>query len=553
MGTDIKNLTIKIRVGKDPQFKDFDFSKLSGNVGSGNILYHSTKQYPIATLLNQNRKDRLSFLTDNKKFQTLLNQKTTVSTPEQETNIINNNIINTLFVLFPTFFEQKKNISTSYDERISKDSIRAKYNLFQVNRSIITTQEEGEDEYVYYDNKTVDKLVWLNDVYNVPEYVELLAAVYKFFRFTKDQGKIQVEKNLENNATILEKENIKTSLRDWKTDLGWTPSTPPTKKSTPEGDSTDTILKNYEVFVQPTILTGKTEAEIEKEQKEKDKAVKGIMEQLNYLEGRIVENDRSPKSAILNKIIKAFTPLVSSYKIKQMFAENRVLIKNEKVKFSKEEERLYSQLNEYTEYKSLEEAILKFKKEVIKSSNPDLDRLLTNFQDNSKEEEQKEFLYFVLAAYRISTNTELLKKWGVKKEELEKIQSYETKKNLLYVGPVQTTSGKHLIYVGLDVISSKLSQKEHTSRNCVYKNEKLGDFTVSLYNKLFGSYLQGIENFIVLNNEYILDLPKPPAKPTQGQPIPPAPPAKGGKRLSRKKRANKRRPRTKRRTRGRTN
>lgn len=558
MGTDIKNLTIKIRVGNDPQFKDIELSKLSGsgNIGTGNILYHNTKQYPIAALLNQGRTDRMSFLTDNKKFQTLLAKSPTVSAekPEDGIKLINNNIIDTLFILFPTYFEQRKNITTSYDERISKESIREKYNLFQINKSFFTPKEEGDDEYTYYNDKTVDKLVWLNDVYNVPEYVELLAAVYKFFRFMKVEGKKQVDKNVENNIGILKKENITNSLDSWKRDLGWKPpppSSPPkdSEISSKEGESTETILNSYKKFIENMAVDTDTEEDKKKKEGLKDTAVKEIIEQLNYLEGRIVENDRTSKSSTINKIIKDFTPLVSSYKIKQMFVENRILIKNEKIKLSKEEERLYNQLKEFPEYKSLEEAIQKFKKEVVKSSNPDLDKLLADFQDNNKEDAQKEFLYFVLAVYKVSTNPELIKNLGLTPDEIKKIQPYETKKDLLYVGPILIPSGKYLVYVGVDVISTKLSRKEHTSKNCVYKNEKLGDFTVSLYNKLFGSYVSGIDNFIVLNKEYILNMPKPPSgtqgQPgAQGQPGPPMPPAKGGSRFSRKKKATRRRSKT---------
>lgn len=553
MGTDIKNLTIKIRVGKDPQFTDFEFSKLSesGSTGSGNLLYHTTKQYPIASLLNKDRKERLSFLTNTKKFQELLNQNPTAiaenADNKEKIKVIDNNIVDTLFVLFPTYFEQKKNITTSYDERISKEPKRSKYNLFQLNRSFFLPKEEGDDEYTYYNDKTVDRLVWLNDVYNVPEFVEWTAAVYKFFLFMKIQGKAQVEKNVENNAKILKTDKIIESLTEWEKDMeidyARNNRTPTTKTTvSPEGKSIHSISTSYANYINAN------------DDNEKDTAVKEIMEQLNYLEGRIVENDRSTKSDTLTKIIKAFTPLVSSYKIKQMFADNRFLIKNEKIRFSKEEERLYTQLKEFPEYKSLEEAIQKFKSAVVKSSNPDLDKLLTDFQDNSKEKEkeQKEFLYFVLAVYKVSTNKELFAKLELTADEQRTIKTYESNKNLPYVGPLLTPSGKYLIYLGLDVISTKLSQKVHTSRNCVYKNEKLGDFAVALYNKLFGSYLQGIENFIVLNNEYILDLPKPPDKPTQGQPMPPAPPSpqvKGGNRFSRKKKAARRRTRTKRRTR----
>lgn len=549
MGTDIKNVTIKIRVGNDPQFKDFEFSKLSGsgNIGTGNLLYHNTKQYPIASLLNQGRTDQLSSLTDNKKFQAFLAKSPTVSAEKTEDgiNLINNNIIDTLFVLFPTYFEQRKNITTSYDERISKESIRTKYNLFQIKKSFFTPKEEGDDEYTYYNDKTVDKLVWLNDVYNVPEYAELMAAVYKFFRYMKVEGKKQVENNVINNTEILKKDNIQNSLAVWIGELnkGTTSGT----SGSPESVSTQDILDNYNNFIEP-IDSGMTPEQIEAKQKTKDENVKKIMTRLNSLEDSIVENERSTstKSDTLKKIIKAFTPLVSSYKIKQMFATNGFLIKNEKIRFSKEEERLYNQLKEYKEYITFEEAIQKFKKEVLKSSNPDLESLFTDFQDNSKGGKQAEFLYFVLAVYKVSSNPELIKNLGLTPDDIKKIQPYETKKNLLYVGPVLIPSGKYLVYVGLDVISTKLSRKEHTSKNCVYKNEKLGDFTVSLYNKLFGSYISGIENFIVLNKEYILNLPKPPSGQPgpQGQPGQPMPPSKGGSRFSRKKKATRRRSKT---------
>lgn len=543
-----EKLNVKVFLGDSLASEDFSFSLLSSNKGeskktilTNELLFSSIQNIPFQSIETEN--ERREVLTNGTFFAQNIKASPKVSKPEDIRTVFNNNIITTLFFLFPTYYGSVPNIHNSYDDKIPHSGI-AKINapVLKKNR-VVSTPANG---IVYYKGDTVIQLTWRNDVFNVPEFQQLFSAIYGFYVWSKTEGIKKIKAGFQKiTENLLDSKNgiekfLEKSFNDLpKTaEIGSKSSDKGTTSSVVSIDTVEDITKIFkklkDSFLElklnfnargQELIKEKTDElpvnviELNKSNYEKKQDVvlsemSQNVKELIYYSNTYFQNSSHPAGSIVKSAIENFSSLISNRSINDALENNEYIFKTDEP-LPKNQQTLYDNLEKYPEYAKMTKAVADFRAFVLRTSNPDLDRLCGDFFGNNN----RNLLYFILYCQKNFL--------GSTKGKVELEKSFENiqtniseqginSSKLYYVGGIVQRSNKNwLIYVGLDVIRGKVSEiNQDKIKKCVFGNEKLGN--------LFTELIQTTNRASVKNYFYdVIDtgpkiLEQSPPKPKQG-------------------------------------
>ena len=507
-----EKLNIKVFLGDSLTPEDFSFSLLSTKTGSifptgSNDLFFSSLQN-ISFQTVETETERVRVLTNQSVFSQNIKSSTRATKPEDIRTTFNNNIITVLFFLFPAFLYSTPNIHNSFDDKVPHSGV-AKINapVLKKNRKVATP----EDGIVYYKGNTVVQLTWKNDVFNVPEFQQLFSEIYKFYVWSKNEGiqklRAGLLKIVENLADT--RNGIATALENNEKNLNSQKNSKPDNYSSSLSMSEQTIteiwetmkkLRDYHTELFTNYKDRLTELINEKKEKKsteitgaskkiydekQEKIVMKISEQINvlkYFDTTYNQNTSriTPVGSIVKGTIENFSSLIANRSVYDVLEKNEYIFKTDDP-LPKNQLVLYDNLAKYPEYTKMVDAVAKFRGIVVKTLNPELDRLCNDFFNNTN----RDLLYFILHIqknflYSTRGKTVLENSFSDINEQIA--EQGRNSANLYYVGGItQRSNNTLLIYIGLDVIRGKVTTiNQDKLKKCLFGNERLGNLFTEL-------------------------------------------------------------------------
>lgn len=507
-----EKLNIKLFVGDSQNPEDFSFSQLSTKTGgifpvaSNDLFFSSVQNIPFYT--DSTHEERIRILTNSSVFFQNIKASPRVTKPDDIRNTINNNIMTVLFSLFPSFYNSTPNIHNSFDDKIPHSGV-AKINapVLKKNRKVSTIK----DNIVYYKGNTVVQITWKNDVFNIPEFQQLFSSIYSFYVWSKTEGMQKIKSGLQkivenlidpkNGISNTLEKNIK-GLPDaaGSSSSRTITSTPISKETIDEilkiinelKNNYDSLKKNFDNRKNelndeknaktPIAKTEETKKIYEENQQViVDKIIERINE-LKYYDNTYNQNSSytSPVGSIIKGTIENFNSLLANRSLYDVFEKNEYVFKTDDP-LPKIQQVLFDNLSRYPKYTEMTEAINKFRSIVIKTSNPDLDRLCNDFFNNTN----RNLLYFILHIHKnflYSTRGKTVLENSFKNIQDDIAEQGRNSSNLYYVGGItQRANNTLLIYVGMDLIRGKVTEiNEEKLKKCLFGNERLGNLFTEL-------------------------------------------------------------------------
>ena len=380
-------------------------------------------------------------------------------------NNIKNNIMLMLYLIFPTNYPTYNNIMNSYDtifSGIMKMTSSSLSSIIPFLLSISLGIKSTKQKYSYIKTPskgicTVIQVIWLNDLYNHPEYKKIISEYIKFQEW-KIIESYKKEKELKSEYTKFQKK-YSTGLQKLNESLKKISN--PTKRfeQTYYGYADKNYLKEYEFIKEtiPQILNfGNIEDTINNLIKFKfsfnilkvklGKELQDIRKDFN--EEQIIGDIN--KLEMINEIVNVY---LNKKELKVENDKSKEDYQYKMTDYDKESENLKNRIknewkdyNKYTEFIKLIQTFIRPNNE---SSNNSLQDLIENFIKG--EDEDREF-------------EKILSKSNTNSSKIE--TGITIKSN----DPI-----KNVIYVRMDVIAGEINDKNKNSINCIFNGEYLGN------------------------------------------------------------------------------
>lgn len=431
-------------------------------------------KYPYSVLYNIASSDNgyskiVRFFFDKIKFRQVLKKYSghTSNSESQYDDNIKYNIKLMITLLFPTEWPSKDNYITSYDQFILKKgpeiSWKKRIQLLKSNSNFTTIALNGS---VY----TIIKSIWLNDLYNHPDYFQLMEEYNKYSLWTENANEL-INKQIISFIKLLQKKYI-----------------PFDKKSIFHEDNIQKLTEQKDDIATEVSRSG-VQRNFDLEQNYKDlkllldllkiESKKDLISNLNnttifdyneYIQNILkIINDIASKNVARIKIDNITVNINNLSKdLKKIFLLQKVLRdyiipKNINIYIENEDPDIIQLLKtDYPQYMKFIEQIKKLLPPMNESSNTILQNAIKNFSENNDEENKASMgIYFKTILDDLYTL-----------RNPSKIDVLYTGLNIINMN--KDDDAKYEIYISFDLLEGEYNMDTIKSINCNYSGLYLG-------------------------------------------------------------------------------
>ena len=372
-----------------------------------------------------------------------------------------NNIMFMLFIIFPTNYPIMNNLSTSYDRMILGNPELYSGSLAGIIPfivSILMGNKTDKQKYSYIKTPskgicTVSQIIWLNDIYNNPEYKETIKK-YEEFQEWKIIELYKKEKELQKKIKKFNKK-YSNGLNQFNDLL--------IKIKNPKEYFRQTYVYNVEYLKEYENLKEIIPI-IQTLNRETITKLISFRHSFTNLKNRL-SLEEIHKDFDYDEILEKINEIEMLNEIINYYLGDKIRIRTKKIKkrrsnIDKESEELENRIKttwkEYNKYSEFINFIQQFTYPNNESSNKQLQKLITSFINGEDNENNFE---------KILT------------KNIEDIENIDTGITINNSKPIKNT-----IYVRIDVIGGEISDDNKSSIKCIFSGENLGNELKNLLN-----------------------------------------------------------------------
>jgi hypothetical protein len=438
-------------------------------------------------LLKQKEELRLMNIKNNRKFQTNPNENNQlfILDKTEQNNNIRNNIMIMLTLLFPISFPTKDNITNSYDALfLNTSNISSVSSIIPLLLNIMLGVESNKQKYSYIQSPskgicTVTQIVWLNDIYNHPEYKKIILQ-YQSFQLWKSNEKNDLNIKIDNEMNLYKNGKYEKIWNELLTMM----------ESMDENEIPTSVNSYYKYskqysnnprndFNKMKNLLNNRENIINNKKYEDLFKIKKYYNSLNNIN---ITRSLFYNVKNIRLLFSSIEQIQVNYNIINKYLDNdSISLEMEDTTNMTQDERIIDekikQWNGYKKYSEFINLLKIFNRANNQSTNDVLQNVIDNFILKNAEDKRFELML-------IPSNSKL--------DNIIKL--VETGITIKKSNPIKNT-----IYVHMDVIVGEIDDSNKNSINCVYNKDYLGSELKSL--------LKSKDKFWeVNNNRFLFDL-----------------------------------------------